>query len=75
MPPRPFRQHFGFHAMFNWPKVLDYDRLLERFKIAVKSPALSRPDSYIMKSFCEMNPEITRKLLADISTDPVKMEK
>jgi hypothetical protein len=75
MPPRPFRQHFGFHAMFNWPKVLDYDRLLERFKIAVKSPALSKPDSYIMKSFCEMNPEIARKLLADISTDPVKMEK
>jgi hypothetical protein len=30
-------RHFGFHGTFNWPHLLDRDRLIERFEIAERS--------------------------------------
>lgn len=53
--------HFGFHAMFNWPKVLDQERLAERLQIAMESDYISK--SYMMKAFCEMHPQIIKGLL------------
>jgi len=37
------KRHFGFHAAFNWPHVLDRDRLIERVEIAER-------DDYIRNS-------------------------
>lgn len=56
-------RHFGFHAMFNWGIVLDHDRLLERVEVALRSPYIAKPDSYIMKTFCQANPEIIKEIL------------
>lgn len=47
---------FGFHAMFNWPKVLAPERLEDRMKIAMNSPYIR--DGYMMKAFRANNPEI-----------------
>ena len=33
---------FGFHGIFNWPKVLDEERLRERVRIAAKSDYIKR---------------------------------
>ena len=33
--PFPTSRHFGYHAMRNWPHVLDRDRLVERTRLAV----------------------------------------
>lgn len=63
---RPFRQHFGFHGMFNWPKVLAKDRLKERLEIASKSEYIS--NSYIMRSFCQANPDVVKDLLEETKT-------
>lgn len=59
--PSATSRHFGFHAMFNWPEVLDHERLMERLEIAVESPYIK--NSYIMKTFCEKHPAIIEKLL------------
>lgn len=68
-PPRPFRQHFGFHGMFNWPKVLDEERLMDRLRIASQSEYIFHPDSYMAKGFCSVNPEIAKKLRDILAKD------
>lgn len=74
--PRPFRKHFGFHGMFNWPEVLSGKRLDERLEIAVASKYIAKPGGYMMKAFCEKNPEIARamaeKSLADHDRSTLK---
>jgi Protein of unknown function (DUF5672) len=54
-------KHFGFHAAFNFGWVLEHDRLLERARLMLKSPYIR--ESYIMKAFCEKNPDIIKELL------------
>lgn len=61
-PPKKFTKHFGFHAMFNWGQVLTKERLEERVKIALQSPYIAKPDSYMLKAFCERNPKLIREL-------------
>ena len=56
----PPTRHFGFHAMFNWPRVLDADRLSERLAVAARSPYLR--GSYQLRAFLEMNPQVVRDL-------------
>lgn len=63
-PPREFTKHFGFHGMFNWSHVLDAERLRERAKIALQSSYITRPGSYILRAFCERNPDLIKELLA-----------
>lgn len=53
-------RHFGFHAMFNWPRVLDDDRLMKRLEVARKSPYLR--GSYQLRALYEMNPQVLRNL-------------
>jgi hypothetical protein len=55
-------KHFGFHAMFNWPVVLDRDRLIERMELATRSPYIK--DSYMMQAFCQKHPQIVAELAA-----------
>ena len=62
--PSPTSKHFGFHAMFNWPQVLSRDRLLERMKIVNKSPYIC--GGYMMKAFCDRNPEVVKELLQNV---------
>lgn len=56
----PPTKHFGFHAMFNWPRVLDNDRLMERLEVARQSPHLR--DSYQLRTFIDLNPQVVRDL-------------
>jgi hypothetical protein len=60
--PKTETTHFGFHAMFNWPLVLPRERLLERARLALESPYINRPDSYIMNSFRQTAPDVMREL-------------
>jgi len=53
--------HFGFHGMFNWPDVLDTQRLYERVELACKSPYIR--DGRFMKALCQKHPEIIKKLV------------
>lgn len=63
---RPYTKHFGFHAMYNWPKVLTKERLVERMTIALQSPYITKPGGYMLKSFCDVNPELVKELLGDV---------
>ena len=59
--PSPTSRHFGFHAMFNWPIVLDHEDLLSRLEIAVESPYIQ--NSYMMKALCQSYPDVIKELL------------
>lgn len=61
--PAPGSRQFGFHAMFNWGRVLDHDRLLERARLALGSKYIQ--NSYIGETFCKMNPGIVKELLEE----------
>lgn len=61
---REFTKHFGFHAMFNWGRVLSPERLRERVEIALRSPYITKPGSYMLKAFCETNPNLIKEILA-----------
>lgn len=54
-------RHFGFHAMFNWPEVLDEERFAERVGVAVKSPYIR--DGYMFRALCEKHPEVMKRLV------------
>jgi Protein of unknown function (DUF5672) len=53
-------RHFGFHAMFNWPEVLEPDKVNDRLRLAFASPGIR--GSYIMKAFCQKHPGIIAAL-------------
>lgn len=57
---RTTKRSFGFHAMFNWPAVLDHDRLMQRMAITLKSPYIST--GYMMKAFCDSHPGLVDDL-------------
>jgi hypothetical protein len=59
--PSPDSKHFGFHGMFNWPRVLSPDRLEERMKIALASPYI-KSNKYMMESFAKNNPDFLGSL-------------
>jgi len=59
--PSEVSQHFGFHAMFNWPVVLDDKDIAVRLELAAASPYIR--DSYMMKAFLDKNPRIHTQLL------------
>lgn len=71
---RTKRTHFGFHAMFNWPLVLERDQLIERMRIAAQSENLTRPGSYQIKSFFELNPDIAKDVLLEIEPSLKRQE-
>jgi uncharacterized protein DUF5672 len=50
-------RHFGFHAMHNWGFVLDGERLLERARIASRSPYITE-NSWMWERLCERNPQL-----------------
>lgn len=52
---------FGFHAMFNWPEVLDKTRMTERIEIALRSPYIR--DSYMLKALCQKHPQLIKDLI------------
>ncbi len=54
-------RHFGFHALFNWPEVLDEERFAERIGVAVKSPYIR--DGYMFRALCEKHPEIMKRMV------------
>ncbi len=56
-------RHFGFHAMFNWPRVLAPGPLYERVHVAASSPYIGR--SNMMKWFHERNPGLAEHILGD----------
>lgn len=58
--PSPTSKHFGFHGMFNWPVVLERDRLFERLIMAFESKYVR--GSYMMQAFCERHPQIIEEL-------------
>lgn len=60
--PSKTSKHFGFHALFNWPEVLDTERLRQRVELALASPYIR--DGYMMKAFCERHPDVVRELVA-----------
>jgi hypothetical protein len=60
--PSEISRHFGFHAMFNWPVVLDKEDLFARLEIAASSEYIR--DSYMMKAFSEKYPELIRELVS-----------
>jgi hypothetical protein len=60
--PSPTSRHFGFHGLFNWPAVLDHDRLIERLKVALESPYVR--DHGAMKSLLQSNPSLIKELMA-----------
>lgn len=62
-PPSPDHRAFGFHGAFNFNLVLDHDRLLERARLMFQSPQLTQPNNYILKGFCDRNPDIIKELL------------
>lgn len=53
--PAPGVKPFGFHAMFNWPKVLGEQALVDRMKIAMRSPYISA-SKYMIDAFVRDNP-------------------
>lgn len=53
---------FGFHAAFNFGKVLDHERLKNRASLMAGSPYLAGKGSRIWKSFSEKHPEIIKEL-------------
>jgi uncharacterized protein DUF5672 len=55
--PTPDSRHFGFHAMHNWGYVLDPDRLLERARIASRSPYITQ-NSWMWDRLCQRNPQL-----------------
>jgi len=59
--PSATSRHFGFHAMFNWPVVLDLEQLRPRYELAAASPYIR--DGYMMKQFCQTHPSIAKELM------------
>ena len=64
-------RHFGAHALFNFPHMLDKERLFERMELVMRSPNLSKPDSYIMRAFVEKNPALVQEIMAQAKDDGV----
>lgn len=62
--PAPDSRHFGFHAMHNWGYVLDNDRLLERARIAARSPYITH-NSWMWERLLERNPQIVEDMLPE----------
>lgn len=63
--PNPTSEHFGFHACFNFGEVLPYDRLLERARLMMASPYISKPDGYMWKAFSQKYPDVVEELRAE----------
>jgi len=55
--PAPDSRHFGFHAMHNWGYVLDEERLLERARVASRSPYITQ-NSWMWDRLLERNPQL-----------------
>lgn len=68
--PSPTSKHFGMHAAFNFGEVLSPDRLLERARLMVRSPYISKPDGYIWKTFCQKYPDVVDKVLNELVSRP-----
>lgn len=64
-PPNDDHLAFGFHGAFNFGYVLEHDQLMERARLMFKSPYLMKPANYILKGFCEKNPDIVREVLEE----------
>jgi hypothetical protein len=65
--PSPQSRHFGFHALFNWPDVLEHDRLLDRVRLAMDSPYIG--DSYMMDALAKRCPDLIAQLKASSQPD------
>jgi len=59
--PTPTSRHFGFHACVNFPEVLSPPKLLERAKLMVASPYITKND-YMWKAFCAKVPWVVDSL-------------
>ena len=65
--PSKHSRHFGFHAAFNFPEVLDRVRLKERVRAMIRSPYISR--GYMMKALAEHHLTLIKDLLTEIDAD------
>jgi hypothetical protein len=58
--PSKTSKHFGFHALFNWPDVLDIEPLRQRLEIALASPYIR--DGYMVKALCDKHPDVVNAM-------------
>jgi hypothetical protein len=61
IPPAEGKKTFGYHAMHNWGLVLPHDRLLERCRIAQKSPYITQ-NSWMWDQLLKRNPGLLEEL-------------
>lgn len=71
--PPKFEKHFGFHGMFNWPHVLDRDRLAERLNIASQSKYI-RANGYMVAALNARHPVLMRELSEATATQATAAE-
>jgi hypothetical protein len=57
-------RHFGFHALMNFPYVLDRERLNERMELVMRSPNLTKPGSIPLSGFIHKHPALVQELTA-----------
>jgi len=57
-------RHFGFHALFNFPHVLDRARLAERLELVMRSPNLTKPGSLPLTAFVQKHPALVQEFLS-----------
>jgi hypothetical protein len=67
--PSPTSRHFGFHACFNFCRVLDRDELKERARIMQRSKYITAPKNQFWPVFSRENPEIIAELAAEESIE------
>lgn len=58
--PSETSQHFGFHALFNWPVVLGREDLFARLRLALQSPYIGT--GYMMNAFRQRHPGLYAEL-------------
>jgi len=62
---------FGFHGIFNWPRVLEYARLMERVRIAERSDYIR--DVGLLEKITQCAPWMTEHLLYSSKSQSDKM--
>jgi Protein of unknown function (DUF5672) len=58
---RPAHSTFGWHALYNWGYVFDHEQLIERCKIAMQSPYITK-NSWMFDQLLKRNPGLEEEL-------------
>jgi len=57
--PSSTSKHFGFHALFNWPHVLEREKLMARLRVGLRSEYVSKN---MLNAFKNNHPQILEEL-------------